>query len=86
MSPERQKIVIFSVNCHLSDGSAAGSGCLREEDMMPDNMSLIEPRRYYPDMLMLGKNARVNEILMTKNLFIDAERDCKSVWNGMCFQ
>jgi len=59
MSPERQKIVIFNGNCHLSDWSAAGSGgCLREVDMMPDNMSLIEPRRYYPDMLMLEKNAR----------------------------
>lgn len=86
MSPERQKIVIFSGNCHLSDWSAAGSGgCLRG---VPDTVGLIEPRRYYPDMLMLGKNvsARVTDILMTKNLFVDVERDCKSVWNGMCFQ
>ena len=46
MSPERQKIVIFSGNCHLSDWSAAGGGgCLRG-DMMPDNVSLIEPRSY----------------------------------------
>ena len=42
----------------------------------------------HPDMLMLGMNAsaRVTDILMTKNLFVDVERDCKSVWNGMCFQ
>jgi UDP-N-acetylglucosamine 2-epimerase (non-hydrolysing) len=26
--------------------------------MMPDNVSLVEHRRYYPDMLMLEKNAR----------------------------
>jgi len=59
MSPERQKIVIFSGNCHLSDWSAAGSGgCLREVDMMRDNVSLIESRRYYPDMIVLEKNAR----------------------------
>jgi hypothetical protein len=46
MSPERQKIVIFSGNCHLGDWSAdRGWGCLRGEDMMPDNVSLIGPRR-----------------------------------------
>ena len=30
MSPERQKIVIFSGNCHLSDWSLTGSGGVQE--------------------------------------------------------
>ena len=44
MSPERQKMVIFSRSRRLSDWSAAGRG-------MPDNAKLIEPV-WYPDMLM----------------------------------
>ena len=39
-----------------------GMGCLREVDMMPDNVSLIEHRRYHPDMFMLERNARMTLI------------------------
>ncbi|NIA09247.1 MAG: hypothetical protein GWP10_05810, partial [Nitrospiraceae bacterium] len=53
ISPDRQGIVIFSGNRHLSGGSAAGSEmCLGEGDRMPENVWLVEPVGY-PDMLRL---------------------------------
>lgn len=47
MSPEQQKIVIFSGNRHISDGSAAGSDVRSREGCgMLETVRLIEPVRY----------------------------------------
>lgn len=45
MSPEQQKIVIFSGNRHTSDGSAAGSD-VRSRGGVPETVRLIEPAKY----------------------------------------
>lgn len=47
---------------------------------MPANVSLIEPQRYYLDMLMF-KNASAGVTVHSddKKSFVDAKGDCKSV-------